>query len=98
MQWVTHVWPTPAAQVCGLLVGILLGSDFQPYQPQDTKLTLMMALIMAILVTLSAVNSLQLFGYERVRARPSLRRRDNPSINSCNVSSRRSPSGSVLVF
>mmetsp|Transcript_48717 Transcript_48717/g.93204 ORF Transcript_48717/g.93204 Transcript_48717/m.93204 type:complete len:1065 (-) Transcript_48717:631-3825(-) len=52
--------------VCGLLVGILLGSDFQPYQPQDTKLTLMMALIMAILVTLSAVNSLQLFGYERV--------------------------------
>jgi hypothetical protein len=28
----------------------------------------MMALIMAIVVTLSAVSSLQLFGYERVRA------------------------------
>lgn len=34
----------------GLLVGGLLGSEFQPFQRSDTQLTLMMTLIMAIMV------------------------------------------------
>jgi hypothetical protein len=46
----------------GLLVGGLLGSDFQPFDRTDTKLTLMFSLIMAIMVVLAAVNSLQVSG------------------------------------
>jgi hypothetical protein len=50
----------------GLLVGVLLDSDHQPFVSTDTKLTLMMSLIMAITMTLSAVSSLQPFGINRV--------------------------------
>ncbi|KAK3237700.1 hypothetical protein CYMTET_52238, partial [Cymbomonas tetramitiformis] len=52
--------------VCGLLVGALLSSDFQPYDTEDTKMTLMFTLIMTIVATLSAVNALAVFGDERV--------------------------------
>jgi hypothetical protein len=50
----------------GLAVGVLLDSDHQPFVSTDTKLTLMMSLIMAITMTLSAVSSLQPFGVKRV--------------------------------
>jgi len=50
----------------GLMVGVLLSSNHQPYEPDDPKLALMMVLIMAVMSTLSAVSSLKLFGYIKV--------------------------------
>jgi len=50
----------------GLLVGILLSSEHQPFKPEDPQLALMMALIMSVMSTLSAVSSLKVFGYDKV--------------------------------
>ncbi|KAK3243567.1 hypothetical protein CYMTET_46788 [Cymbomonas tetramitiformis] len=52
--------------VCGLLVGVLLSSDHQPFDPEDPKLPLMMALVTSIVGTLSAVSSLSVFGRDKV--------------------------------
>jgi hypothetical protein len=57
-----HTWTVWGARS----QGILLDSDHQPFVTMDTKLTLMMSLIMAITMTLSAVSSLQPFGMDRV--------------------------------
>lgn len=52
--------------ISGLVVGMLLGSDHEPYKLEDTKTTLMMTLIMTIIMTLSGVSSLNLFGFDHV--------------------------------
>mmetsp|Transcript_30646 Transcript_30646/g.42435 ORF Transcript_30646/g.42435 Transcript_30646/m.42435 type:complete len:1138 (+) Transcript_30646:17-3430(+) len=51
---------------CGLVVGILLSSDHQAFNPEDPKLPLMMTLLLTITATLSAVSSLNVFGNTKV--------------------------------